>query len=54
MHLALNYKQNPYIGVVLIPEKNELWIADGDEVWCEKRDGSKLNQIFLLIKVLKR
>ena len=23
MHLALNYKQKPYIGVVLIPEKDE-------------------------------
>ena len=40
MHLALNYKSKPYIGIVLIPEKDELWIADGDKVWCEKRDGS--------------
>ena len=40
MHLALNYKQKPYIGIVLIPEKNELWIANGEKVWCEKRDGS--------------
>ncbi len=38
MHLALNYKQNPYIGIVLIPEKNELWISKGDEVWCERND----------------
>ena len=29
MHLALNYKQKPYIGFVLIPDKNQLWIADG-------------------------
>ena len=42
MHLALNYKQKPYIGIVLIPEKEELWIADGDDVWCEKRDGSTI------------
>ncbi len=42
MHLALNYKKKPYIGIVLIPEKNELWIANGIEVWCEKRDGSLL------------
>ena len=27
MHLALNYKRKPYIGVVLIPEKDELWIS---------------------------
>ena len=42
MHLALNYKNKPYLGIVLIPEKNELWIADGEKVWLEKRDGSKL------------
>ena len=40
MHLALNYKQKPYIGIVLIPERNELWISNGEKVWCEKRDGS--------------
>ncbi len=40
MHLALNYKQKPCIGIVLIPEKNELWIANGEKVWCEKKDGS--------------
>ena len=39
MHLALNYKQKPYIGVVLIPEKDELWIAHGDRLWCERREG---------------
>ena len=41
MHLALNYKQKPFIGFVLIPDKNQLWIADGKKTWCEKRDGSK-------------
>ena len=41
MHLALNFKQKPYIGFVLIPDKNQLWIADGKKTWCEKRDGSK-------------
>ena len=40
MHLALNYKQKPYLGVVLIPEKNELWISNGDICWGERRDGS--------------
>ena len=40
MHLALNYKRKPYLGIVLLPEKNELWIANGNGVWCERRDGS--------------
>ena len=42
MHLALNYRQRPFIGVVLIPEKNQLWISNGQNVWCELRDGTKL------------
>ena len=40
VHLALNYKKRPIIGVVLIPEKDELWIAVGNDVWCEKRNGN--------------
>lgn len=40
MHLALNYNQKPYLGVVLIPEKNELWISNGEKVWCERSDGT--------------
>ena len=40
MHLALNYKQKAYIGLVLIPERNELWISDGKKTWCETRDKS--------------
>ena len=40
MHLALNYEHKPYIGVVLIPERNELWITNGEKSWCEKRDRS--------------
>ena len=39
MHLALNYNQKPFIGVVLIPDKNELWISNGAKVWCENSDG---------------
>ena len=42
MHLALNYKQKPQIGFVLIPEKNELWTAVGGQLWGERRDGSVL------------
>ena len=37
MHLALNYKDKPYLGIVLIPEKDELWISTNDMVWCENR-----------------
>ena len=47
MHLALNFKQKPYLGFVLIPDKNQLWIADGKKTWCEKRDGSKYEPILL-------
>lgn len=43
MHLALNYKNKPFIGFVLIPEKGELWVADSNHVWCEKKDGSIIN-----------
>ena len=38
MHLALNFKQKPYLGIVLIPEKDELWISNGEKVWCERRN----------------
>ena len=47
MHLALNFKQKPYIGCVLIPHKNQLWITDGKKTWCEKRDGAKYKPNFL-------
>ena len=40
MHLALNYDKKPCIGLVLIPEKGELWITDSKDTWCEKKDGS--------------
>jgi len=39
MHLALTYKNKPYLGVVLIPDKDELWISNHDMVWCENRNG---------------
>ena len=42
VHIALVYKQRPKIGVVLIPEKNELWFGViGHGAWFENRDGSK-------------
>ncbi len=40
MHLALNYKKKPYLGVVLIPEREELWISNGKKVWCERKNKS--------------
>ena len=41
MHLALNYRNKPFLGVVLIPSRNELWLSDGAKVWVEKRNGYK-------------
>ena len=41
MHFALNYKNKPFLGFVLIPEKEELWISSGVDVWCEQRDRKK-------------
>ena len=41
MHFALNYKRKPILGVVLIPEKDELWIANGEKIWCEGRVKTK-------------
>ena len=53
MHLALNFKQKPYLGFVLIPAKNQLWIANGEKTWCEKRDGSKYDTNLLSSKNLQ-
>ena len=53
MHLALNYKKKPFIGVVLIPEKDELWISYPEKIWCEKRDGTILKQNLSDTKILK-
>ncbi len=42
VHIALAYKQKPKIGVVLIPERNELWFGIiGTGSWYESRDGYK-------------
>ena len=37
-HLALNYKKTPHIGIVLIPDKDELWISNNEIVLCENRN----------------
>jgi len=42
VHIALAYKQKPKVGIVLIPEKNELWFGIiGIGAWCETRNSSK-------------
>ena len=53
MHLALNFKKIPYIGFVLLPDKNQLWITDGKKTWCERRDGSKYEQVLFKNKKLQ-
>ena len=40
MHLALNYKKKPYLGVVMIPDKDELWISTNKKVLCESKKGN--------------
>ena len=50
MHLALNYQKKPYIGVVLIPEKDELWISDGEKTWYERREKKNVNSYFSISK----
>ncbi len=42
MHLGLCFKQKSFLGVVLIPGRNELWIANGKEIWGERRNGTFL------------
>ena len=37
MHLALCYENKPFLGIVLIPDKDELWISNHKMVWCENR-----------------
>ncbi len=42
VHIALAYKKKPKIGIVLIPERDELWIGiKGNGAWCEDRNGTK-------------
>jgi 3'(2'), 5'-bisphosphate nucleotidase len=53
MHLALNYKRKPYIGIVLIPEKDELWISYAEKLWCEDRDGNIRKQNLSETNILK-
>ena len=54
MHLALNYRNRPVIGIVLIPEREELWIANGKEVWCENKNGIRKKHNLSNIKDLEK
>ena len=53
MHLSLNYKNAPYIGIVLIPEKDQLWISDGERTWCENKAGLEMQFDFSKNKSLQ-
>ena len=54
MHLALNYKRKPYIGIVLIPEKDELWISYEEKIWCENRVGNIRKQNMSETNILEK
>ncbi|QEY33201.1 3'(2'),5'-bisphosphate nucleotidase CysQ [Synechococcus sp. RSCCF101] len=43
VHLALVRQQRPVLGVVLLPEAEELWfgIPGGEGCWCENRAGER-------------
>ena len=41
MHLALNYRNKPFIGIVLIPSRDELWLSNGETLSCENKSGIK-------------
>ena len=42
VHLALVQGQRPVLGVVLLPEADELWFGlVGDGSWCENRSGKR-------------
>ena len=47
VHLALVREHEPVLGVVLIPEKDELWFGLlGKGAWCENRFGAKKSVSF--------
>ena len=47
VHIALAHRQKPKIGIVLIPEKEELWFGIiGSGAWYEKRDSTKKSVSF--------
>ena len=47
VHIALAHKKKPTIGIVLIPERDELWIGIiGIGAWSENRGGVKKDTAF--------
>ena len=54
MHLALTYKKEIILGIVLIPNKNQLWISvKGEGTWFENEDSIKGYPIIKKNKKLK-
>jgi 3'(2'), 5'-bisphosphate nucleotidase len=41
VHLALVHRQRPVLGVVLLPEREELWFGLGSQAWRENRVGQQ-------------
>ena len=43
VHLALVHQQRPVLGVVLQPEREEVWfgLVEEQKAWCETRDGAQ-------------
>ncbi len=53
VHLALVHENRPVLGVVLIPEIEELWLGVvGVDAWCEDRNGRQKSFCFSNRKVL--
>ena len=47
VHLALVFKKIPKLGIVLIPERDELWFGIiGNGSWCENSNGARKNISF--------
>ena len=42
MHLSLNFENKPMLGVVLIPERNELWISYSSKTYCYRNGISEV------------
>ena len=53
MHLALNYRNKPFLGVVLIPARNELWISNGENLLCENKNGQPKHISLTRSKILQ-
>ena len=54
MHLALNYKRTPFMGVVLIPDKDELWISEGGKFGVRIDINQELNLFHVKVRVFMR